>query len=161
MNKKITFPFIALGVLAFGTLITQSNAFADDKINSETTIVEKIATKFNLNKDEVQKVFDEERKELHIKMQEKNALRLEALVKEGKITQAQKTLILNKQKEMQKQRENHKEEFKDMTPEERKLKMEARRTNIENWAKENGIDPTYLFPSKGMMSKHGIKMGMQ
>ena len=160
MNRKIILPFVALAVLAFGTLTMHSFASAQEITDPQSALVEKIATKFGLNKDEVQKVFDEERTEMHAQMQLKQEERLSQLVKDGKITEAQKTLIINKQKEMQTQRKANKDSFKDLTPEERKTQMESKKAELDAWAKENGIDPTYLFPGKEMMGGHGPRMGM-
>lgn len=159
MNKKVVVPFVALAVLAFGTLFTQGYASAQETTNPESTIVEKIATKFNLNRDEVQKVFDEQKAEMHTQMQAKNEERLNQLVTDGKITEAQKTLILNKQKEIQAEREANKGSISDKTPEQRKTEMDAKKAEIEAWAKENGINPTYIFPGKGIMGGHGPRMG--
>lgn len=153
MNKKILFPFLALGVLAFGTLTMQSFASADE-IDPEPALVEKIASKFNLNKDEVQKVFDEERNEMHEKMQQKNNERLSQLVTEGKITDTQKNLIQNKQKELKEQRVANKDSFKDKTPEQRKTEMESKKAELDAWAKENGIDLQYLFQQLGVEMGH-------
>lgn len=160
MNKKVVLPFLALGVLAFGTLISQNYALAAENVNPETTIVEKIATKFDLNKNEVQKVFDEQKIEMQAQMQAKNEERLTILVSEGKITEAQRTLILNKHKELHESRQSDRDALKELTPEEKKAKMEAKRTELNTWAKENGIDPDFLFLGRGMREGHGPRMGM-
>lgn len=160
MNKKILLPFIALAVLAFGTLGANTFALAQEDVSPDINLVEKISTKFGLDKNEVQKVFDEQRNEMHKEMQARQEERLSQLVKDGKITEAQKTLIVNKQKEMQAQRETNKDSFKDLTPEERKTQMETKKAEIDAWAKENGIDPTYLFPGKGMKDGHGPRARM-
>ncbi len=147
------FPLVAMSVLAFGTLITQNYASAQENTNPEATIVEKIATKFGLNKEEVQKVFDEQRAEMHTRMQQRNEDRLDQLVSDGKITDAQKALIQNKQQEHWAERENNKDSIKDKTPDQIKTEMEAKKAAIEAWAKENGIDPQYLFGGNRHMMK--------
>jgi hypothetical protein len=45
-----------------------------------------------------------------------------------------------------------------MTPEQRKAAMEAEKTDLENWAKQNNIDMKYLFG--GDMKGRGMKMMM-
>ncbi len=160
INKKIVIPFVVLGFLAFSTLATQSYASIQENTDPESAIVEKIATKFGLNKVEVQKVFDEQKTQMHADMQKKNEERLTQLVTDGKITETQKTLILNKHKEMQQERETNKDSFKNQTPEERKSQMESKKAEMEAWAKDNGIDSQYLMPEFGGKGHGGPKMGM-
>lgn len=123
--------------------------------NSET-LIQRLVQKFGLKTADVQAVFDTVRSEQQTEMQQKMAERLDTLVSEGKITQAQKELIIAKHTELQKQREADKDELRDLTPEERRAKMEARRSELEAWAKENGIDIQYVVAfGKG----RGIGMG--
>ena len=62
-----------------------------------------------------------------------------------KITEEQKQLILQKREEMHDAREAKRESNASLTPEERKSQMEAKKTELEKWAKENGIDMQYLM----------------
>lgn len=153
MNKKIVSSAL---VTTFGvlTLLGATSAFAQStpSENPTSTIVQKIADKFGLNKNEVQAVFDEERKAHQATMKLRMEERLNTLVTEGKITEAQKKLIVDKQEELKK----NKERFKDLTPEERKSQMEAKKAELDAWATENGIDSTYLlggFMGKGHFMK--------
>lgn len=109
------------------------------------SLVDKIATKFNLNKDDVQKVFDQDREEHRQEMQQKLEDRLSKAVSDGKITEQQKTLILNKVQEMQ----SNKESLKDKTPEERRSLMKAKHDELTQWAKDNNIPLQYLHPMGG------------
>lgn len=152
-KKKMLFPVMALAVLA-GGLLTVTGASAQDSSNPHDTIVQKIADKFGLNKDEVQKVFDEERTARQAEMEAKNAQRLDTLVSEGKITNEQKTLILNKQKELREKHQANRDNFEGKTPEEMKTQMESQKTELETWTKENGISIEYL-----MGNKFNIKFG--
>jgi len=155
MKKKLIFPAIALAVLGV-SLLGINAASADDVTSPHETIIQKLADKFGLNKDEVQKVFEEARDEHHSQMQAKFEENLTQAVKDGKITEAQKTLILNKHKEMQEEREENVESWKNLTPDERKSQMEAKRTEMENWAKENGIDLQYFHIGIGMKGHMGF-----
>lgn len=143
---------MALAVLA-GGLLTVTNASADDSVNPHEAIIQKIADKFGLNKDEVQKVFDEERTVRQAEMQVKLEERLAQAVAEGKITDAQKTLILNKHKELQEERSNR-QNWQNLTREQRKTQMESKKAELETWANQNGIDMEY-FHSKIGMKGHG------
>lgn len=153
-KKKMLFPVMALAVLA-GGLLTVTNASAEDSVNPHGAIVQKIAGKFGLNQNEVQKVFDESRDEHQTEMQKKHEERLNTLVSEGKITEAQKTLLLNKHKEMKAERGDN-DAWRKLTPEERRSQMEKKRTELENWAKANGIDTQYLFEGNGMKGHGGF-----
>jgi len=93
--------------------------------NPVTTLIDRIAEKFNLNQNEVQKVADDFRSEKMKTMQTERRARLEErltqAVSNGKITQTQKNSILKKMDELQKKREED-------------------RTDMLNWAKQNGLE---------------------
>lgn len=149
MNKKLLLTAVTVTVLGAG-LFGISSVSAQTATDPSSSIVQKIAEKFGLNKDEVQKVFDEERVTRQAKMQTRMEDRLTELVSTGKLTEAQKQLILTKHKELQTERQSEMQSMKDLTFEQRKEKMETRRTELEAWAKENGIDTQYLFWGHGM-----------
>lgn len=90
------------------------------------TLVERIASRFNLNSDEVQEVFDQAQDERQAEQLTDFSEDLQDKVDDGDITAEQKTLIENKAKELQDQRE-------------------AERDELETWAEQNGIDTKYLF----------------
>lgn len=72
--------------------------------------------------------------------------RLTQEVKDGKLTEAQKRLLIAKHNELQAKREaDRPENWQSLTREERKTKMEAERQALEAWAKANGIDSKYFF----------------
>lgn len=142
----------AVTVLGAG-LLTASTAFAAQTSgtgqNPMDTLVQKIADKFKLNKDEVQAVFDEAHEEGATQMQADFEEQLSTYVSEGKITEAQKQLILEKRKEMDGEREANKDSGQTLSDEERKTQMESERQELETWAKQNGIDVQYLMQRGG------------
>lgn len=153
--KKSLLALAIVGTVGLGLL--GSSAFAqetNDTNNPMDTLVQKIATKFNLNESDVQAVFDEAHSEIETKIEADQSERLSTLVSEGKITEEQKSLILNKQKEMKESHKSNLENMKNLTPEERKSQMEAKRTELDTWAQENGIDPQYLMPHGGPGPRH-------
>lgn len=127
--------------------------------NRSSDLADKIATKFNLNKDEVKNVFSEFKQEHEEEHEAKRAEKLQDLVDEGKITAAQKAAIEAKLEEMHEQREQNTGSMKSLTPEERKSKMEAKRTELEAWAKEQGIGLAELegvfMSGRGPRGGHG------
>ena len=75
------------------------------------------------------------------------------LVTDGKITQAQADKINAKRAELQKEREANKDTTK--TREEMKTEMDAKKTELEQWAKDNGINTDYLRYVMGGGHGHG------
>ena len=108
-------------VAGLGLASAQSNSG-----NGQSNLIDKIASQFNLNKDDVKKVFDENRTEMEAKHQEKVSERLQKAVDNGKLTADQKTKIEAKLKEIQSARETD-------------------RTEMEKWASDNKIDMKYLM----------------
>lgn len=113
-------------------------------------LVQKIAQKFGVPQADVQAVFDADRQEHMQRMQAQAEQRLTDLVTAGKITHAQKDLIVAKQKELEANRQANFEAMKGKTHAERKAAMDAQRTELEAWAKTNGIDLQYLMLGHGM-----------
>lgn len=82
--------------------------------------------------------------------------RLAQAVKDGKLTQDQADKITAKLKELKTQREAERDSMKDKTDEERKTAMEAKKTELEKWAKDNNIPLEYLR-SLGGPGGHGLR----
>ena len=123
---------------------------------NDETLIQRLVQKFGLKTEDVRSVFDTVRDERQAQMQQKLIDKLDALVKEGKLTEAQKQLIVAKHTELQTQREKDKDTLKDLTPEERRAKMQAQRTDLENWAQQNNIDIQYVL---GFGRGKGLGMG--
>ena len=156
MNKKAIVTAIAVTVIGAGTL-TASSAFAQTQTPDQdpmNSLVQKISDKFGLNKEEVQAVFDESHRERHAGMQADFEAQLSQNVTDGKITEAQKQLILKKRQEMEADRQSNKDVFKDLSRDERKAKMNEKKADLDAWATENGIDSMYLMPRGG--GGHGM-----
>lgn len=150
MTKKSIAVITAATIIGVGT-IGVTSTFAQGKTNTNPmdTLVQKIATKFHLKQSDVQAVFDEVRTERQVSMQKANDDRQSQLVKDRKITNAQKQLILQKQKEMQAEREKNEGGRRNLTPDEKRSQMDARRTELEKWAKQNNINIQYIMPQDG------------
>jgi hypothetical protein len=127
---------------AMALALVGGTAFAENTPGS--TLVEKIATKFNVDKAEVQKVFDEDRDAHHAEMEKKYEERLSKAVTDGKLTAEQKDKILAKHKELKAQMEARKESFADKTHEERKAEMDKQHEEIQAWLKSNNIPEEYF-----------------
>lgn len=104
------------------------------------SLIDRIATKFNLNKEEVAQVFEEDREARHAQMQQKQEERLDKAVAEGKLTEEQKAKILAKLDEL---RQGH-ELWTDKLPEERREAKLELHQDLKKWAEDNDIPLEYL-----------------
>lgn len=158
MHKKIVLTGAVLGVLCIG-LLTAHSAFAATTSTDQTPIslAQKIADKFGLNKADVQAVFDQERQDRQAQHEKNYEARLTQDVTDGKLTDAQKQLILNKHKELEANMVNELQNIKSLTAEERKAARQKRMADLQNWAKENGVDVKYLRMMGGR-GRPGMKM---
>lgn len=159
--KKYILSVAVVGVSALGGVIYLSTqASAAENISPQPTLIERIASRFNLSKDEVQTVFNENREVRQAEHRKQCEERLDKAVADGKITTDQKKKILDKQAELKAKYKNGTNDWRAMTLEERRAQHTKHRTEIETWAKENGIDASY-FTQKGMLGKgtsHGRGM---
>ena len=107
---------------------------------------EQLIERFNLDPGEVGEVIDETREERHQEMEVRFEEKLNEAVEEGKITEEQKELILEKKTEMTEKRE----ELRNLPQEEKREAMIELRQEMKNWAEENDIDLR-------MLSGYGLK----
>lgn len=150
ISAKI-FATVALlfGAVAAGGIFLIENASASDT-DRRSSLIERIAAKFNLNSTEVGAVLDEERDTRRTEMKARFEERLAEAVRNGKINDTQKSLILEKHGALVDDREALKESWKNMTREDRKTTMEKRQEELKSWMKTNNI-PEGIF---------GLGMGM-
>ena len=154
MKKRIILPTILLaGALAVGTIGINSVSAQDN--SSYPPIVQKLAERFGLSQTDVQEVFDEARADHHAQMLTNFEDRLNQAVSDGKITEDQKQLILDKHEEIQAKMD----ELQSLDPQDRREQMQAYHEELQNWAQDNNIDlPLFGF---GSGFARGFKMGHQ
>ena len=146
MKKVIIASSIAaLGVtgLAGGAVFATANSTSGT--DPMSGLVSAIATKFNLKKDNVQKVFDEQRTQMETQREQEVKDQVAQLVKDGKLTQAQADKINAKRAELVKEREANRTSEQNLTDAQRKTKMEERKTALDTWLKDNSIDSQYAY----------------
>ncbi len=144
MKQKLIVSLVVIVVL--GTVILgTTKAFAQSPTNWHASIIEKLVQKFGLKQADVQAVFDESMKDRQAQMQTRIEDRLTQAVKDGKLTEAQKQLILTKQQELKTKREAERQNLQNMTPQLRRDAFAAQKQEIESWAKQNNIDLNYFF----------------
>lgn len=138
-------------VAGAGVVSAQSSTAA----NGSTSIVDKIAQKFNLKSADVQKVFDEDKAAHDAQRQADMKTKLDQAVKDGKITADQETKLIAKLAEMDKTRDANRTANQALTGTQRKAAMDKERTDFEAWLTANGISKDVL-PQGGM---HGGPRG--
>lgn len=158
LKNKLILPIVATMILGAG-IFGAAYTFAQGT-GQYSSIVQKIAAKFNLNPADVQSVFNENRTERISQMQTKFEDTLTQDVKDGKITDAQEQLILDKRKELLAQSQTNRDTWKNMTPDQRKTVFDNQKNDLQNWAKQNGIDIKYLFGGFGRFRGFGMRGGM-
>lgn len=153
--KTVTKSLIAAGIVATagaGGLVTANIASAETSSSNTDTpmssLIDKISSTFNVDKSKVQALFDEEKNSREAEREKMQTERLQKFVDDGTITAAQKSAIEKKIAEMKTERESSREEMKNLTDEERKEKMDEKKTELESWAKEQGLD---LAKLKGVL----------
>lgn len=152
MNSK--FKFI-LPTVAAMTLISVTPAAAfwpfDNLTNksdtTQSTLLDKIIAKFNLNQDEVEQVMTDYQSERRTQMQSQYEERLNQAVADGKITEEQKQLILEKHNQLQSQWDAESNE------------RQQHREEMQAWAAENNIDLSYLGFGMGRSGRGGMTRG--
>lgn len=143
-------------------------AFATTNNTSAGSLVDAIASKFNLNKNEVQKVFDERYTAMEQERESEVKDELAQLVKDGKLTQEQMDKIAAKRIELEKWREENRAAMQGKTVEERQSLREQHRAELDAWMKDNAVPAEYRYllmggrgPSEaGGMGGRGMHGGM-
>lgn len=156
MKKQLAIAGLVAGITTAGIATAGIASAATDTSSNSTnpmsSLVDAIASKFNLNKSEVQAVFDEQKTKMETEREAKVKEEVAQLVTDGKLTQAQADAINAKRAELQKEREANRDTATSKTRQEMKTEMEAKRTELEQWAKDNGISTEYL---RYVMGGHG------
>lgn len=152
MNKKLVAVAVATtlgltGLAGVSMASAQSAGPAD--------LVDTISTKFNLNKAEVQAIFDDHRQARHAEREQAYQDRLATAVSEGKLTQEQADKLLAKHEEKQTLMQN----LQGKSHDERHKAMEGQHEELEQWAEDNGIPEEYLFMGSGMHGQGGMRGG--
>lgn len=157
MKKVIIASSIAaLGVTGFAGGAVFATANSTSGTDPMSGLVSAIATKFNLKKDDVQKVFDEQRTQMETQREQEVKDQVAQLVKDGKLTQAQADKINAKRAELVKEREENRTSEQNLTDAQRKTKTEERKTALDTWLKDNNIDSQHAYL---LMGGHGGRGG--
>lgn len=137
---------------------------------NQDTLISMLATKFGKSPDEVRAVFIQFQTQNQTERYDAQTARLDQAVEDGKLTVAQKQLILDKLAQERKERSTEQEAWKLLSPEQRQIQMASRRARMDNhreelnaWAKSNSIDQQYVLRGQvenGQGIMGGTRRGM-
>lgn len=164
MKKQLV---IASAVATLGLAgLAGGAAFATSQSSNGTdpmsSLVNAIATKFNLKTADVQAVFDANKTQMQAQREQQVKDQVAQLVKDGKLTQAQADKINAKRTELEKAREAERTADQNLTETQRQAKreqmrtqMDAKKTELDAWLKSNSIDTQYGYLLMGGGRGHG------
>lgn len=157
--KKSLLMLSAVTVLGLGG-IAALHAAPTDAAGNSTNLIDRLVQRFNLNKSDVQEVFDEQRQAMEAQREQEMKDRLAQSVTDGKLTQAQADLITAKHNELK----SFMDSLKDKTPQERHDALKTKMDEIKQWAQDNNIPLQYLHLGgprpRGFGHGFGGHMGM-
>lgn len=133
---------ISIGAAGIGSM-GLAHAATSTSTNPQQSLIDKLVATFNLNKSDVQKVFEENRSARAADQEQKTKVQLDQLVKDGKITADQEYKLIAKAKELKTDREANRDAMQSKTDTERKAAIEAERTALNKWLSDNGIAQEY------------------
>lgn len=113
--------------------------------NPMSSLVDAIASKFKLNKTDVQAVFDEQHAKMEADRETEVKAEVAQLVTDGTLTQAKADAINAKRAELQKERDANRAADQNLTQDQRRANMDERRAALNAWLKEQGIDQKYAY----------------
>lgn len=136
----------SLGAVGAVSAATDNSAAASSGTNPMSSLVEKIASKFNLNQDDVAAVFDEARSEREAEMKQERSDRISQAVTDGSLTQEQADYITAALAEIDSLRgDGNPEDENDTTREQIRTKMDTLRT----WAEQQNLELRNIIGGPG------------
>ncbi len=154
MNKTITLSVAALIISL--TAVFGTAAYAQSNQSGNTSMAQKLSEKLGIEESKVQTAFDAVREDRHEEMEGKLMERLNQAVAEGKLTEAQKKLVIERHEALEEKHMSEREQVQSMTQEERRTFMQGRRDEMQQWAEKNGIDFENVMPQQGRQGGRGM-----
>lgn len=141
MKKTTKRAVLASGLVGVATVgVLASGGFAYAKPGGQDTASRNTANNVTMNRGSLQRSMNGQHEKHH---QE----RLAKLVKDGKLTQAQADKLEAKQKAMMSKRQTA---HRETAPAKRTAALEAIMAEMNQWAKDNGIDLSAIRPAHGV-----------
>lgn len=151
MNKKLKILIITTAVASISTLsVAPAMAASYDSTGQKIGFFERIALMLGFKKElgpAKQSARIEQMKQKH---EAKQTARLDALVRAGKITDAQRTELEARLEAI----EQAKSASAGQTKEQRKESTKQARDALKSWAESNGLDLSELMPKRSQTPRH-------
>ncbi len=147
-NKYLIYvatPAITLATLGVIMASSVSASTAIETQNPMQNLVNAIAQKFNINPVDVQKVFDEQKSQMQVKMQEKFTDKIKQAVASGKLTQDQANKVIAKRADLESKELDFKNSLNGKTKSEIKSMRKTQMTELKQWSDDNNIPMKYLL----------------
>lgn len=132
-DKRLLLALSAVGVIGAAGISATAIAATDSNSGEYPPIVKRLASTFNLDPAKVNDVFKQQREQNHQNRENKLKSSLDQAVKDGKLTQEQADKLLAKLKSL-------KAEHKNGDKSNRREVKEDMRAELQQWAKDNGIE---------------------
>jgi hypothetical protein len=164
ISKKMLIPMAAVAIVGAGMYGAAQVSAAADTTDPRTSLIQKLADTFHVDKSKVQAVFDEQHTQMQADREKDYEAQLTQAVEGGELTSAQKTSVLAERKKLAAKIEAIMKDDSTDTREERRAAMDKVRTEGQDWAKANNIDAKWLMggggghmhgPGGPMMDRHG------
>ncbi len=128
---------VALAALVTGATIGVAGLQSVSAASSNSNFVESLANKLGVSQEKVKSAFDQTKTEREQERQKKLEENLTQAVKDGKITEAQKSTIVAKLAEVKKQQDE----------------MEKASEDLRNYIDDQNLDIENILPGKGMFHR--------
>lgn len=140
LSRKVVIPTLALGALtmvgAYGINTANAHGFGfRDGLENRDSLIQRLVERFNLNRGEVEEVFEQHREERQNEQRAQREERLNQAVASGKITEDQKNALIAKINEWRAEREN----IRNLS-EERHEKMREHHEEMRQWMEGNDVE---------------------
>ncbi len=152
ISKKYLIPAAAAVVLGAGVYGVAS-VTAATSTGTRTPLAQAIANAFHLDQSKVQSVIDQNHTANQAVREQNYEQRLSQAVTDGKITPAQKDLILAEHNKLAGELKSAMSNTS-VTPAERRTSMQKIRTEAQDWATQNNIDAKWLLVPGGFGRGH-------
>lgn len=151
-TKRLKIGTIALiGSGFIGLACVGGAAFAENSSHGDG-LAQRLASKFNLNKDEVSKEIESYRDDQHkahdAEMKQKFDEKLQKQVEAGKLTAEQKSALEAKMDELHKKTQEAIDSLRGQDDARQKIKeaRDSEKRELESWAKSQGLDLQQILP---------------
>lgn len=143
-KKNFLLGLAALSVFAGGLILPSTLVHAEESGNYPP-IIEKLAQRFGLDREEVKSVFEEERTMREQERSERMEERLDTLVNDGVITEEQRQMLLQKLDLLRTKMSG----ASDFSHEERHAAMKQAHDELKSWLEDQGLEDILPLKMKG------------